>query len=175
MIQERKPLPTKEQIRAIIDIESLQTLLDEVVRNRTKIETDLEFRSDGDSAWEARARGAHTVHKITEQNIREHIYRLTRKGSSQPELEAIQQAAKASKRTASQAILQTAAEQKRAKMETARVLALNRIKEDIKRFGFLQHFLSVASEKLDPHTFSEITKNATERIQNEVLKVAERE
>lgn len=57
-------LPTREQIQALTDIDSLYALKDEIDRASRKIETDLEFIVD-DPEWASRARGALSIHRFT--------------------------------------------------------------------------------------------------------------
>ena len=70
--REREPLPKKDQINAISDIEALEGLKEEIERRIIRIETDLDFH-DGTSDWEARARGALSIHRYTEKLIGKRI------------------------------------------------------------------------------------------------------
>lgn len=74
--RERPPVPSKEEIRALTDLQELQRLEEELSLSIARMETDLEFEA-GDEEWAARARGALAVHKIARDRIRKRHRDLT--------------------------------------------------------------------------------------------------
>lgn len=61
-------LPTRDQIKAISDIGALERLREAVDLDISRIETDLEFRTD-DEEWAKRARGALARHRVTMRTL----------------------------------------------------------------------------------------------------------
>jgi len=81
MFDERKPraidlIPTAEQIKEIRNIDDLAAMKDEVMASITQMEVDLEFKVDGDSDWESRARKALTHYKIANSRLGNRIQQL---------------------------------------------------------------------------------------------------
>ena len=76
--REREPLPKKDQIESINDLETLEAMKDEIDRRIARIETDLDFH-DGTDDWEVRARGALSIHRYTEKIISRRIAALKQK------------------------------------------------------------------------------------------------
>lgn len=106
----REPLPTKEQVEAVLDEQGLRDMEAMVDGRAKKIEVDLEFRSDGDLDWERRARAALTAHVIVLGQIRKRIHRLF--GGPQHGQRQVDHA-------------QRMQEQEAAKLERQRIAALN--------------------------------------------------
>lgn len=70
--RQRDRLPSKAQINAISDIESLENLKEDIERRIVRIETDLDFR-DATEEWEGRAISALSVHRYTAKAIEKRI------------------------------------------------------------------------------------------------------
>jgi hypothetical protein len=68
MRQDREPLPTAEQIKAIDDVGALEGMREELERRIVRMRTDLEFRVDDDD-WAPRARAALSLHSYAARRI----------------------------------------------------------------------------------------------------------
>lgn len=72
---DRKPLPSKDQIQAILDPAVLVEIRDDIEHQIVKIETDLEFRVD-DEDWARRARSALSHHRQARRHVDRQIATL---------------------------------------------------------------------------------------------------
>lgn len=186
---ERKLLPNREQIDAIVDLEWLTQFQDDLLIQTTKIETDLEFRP-GDEDWAARARGALTAHQICRKHVERRIRQLERgqkKASARgpanleeklrlKELRAIahekhqeearqNKLARAQKNAEVNRKIREAYEQK--KNNTIRI----QIAETIKRANFAGHFMKAARAKCAPELFQELLDAAMESQQSAIAEM----
>jgi hypothetical protein len=161
MRPERAQLPSREQIEGIRAIGALETLLQDVVEDRLKIETDLEFRP-GDEDWEHRARSALKAHRITEHNIRRQISRLNPKGKDQ-EPSPEKALARAQSRTAHELAAQAAAARKVAAAEAMRTTAVRSLRVAVERANIATHFVQAALETLPPEDYARLHAEALRR------------
>lgn len=115
MFDERKPraidlIPTAEQIKEITNIDDLAAMKDEVMASITQMEVDLEFKVDGDSDWESRARKALTHYKIANSRLGNRVQQL--KGMKGPSNEEAAEAKREKGRKKVEALAALKAHQK---------------------------------------------------------------
>lgn len=163
-------LPTREQIDAISDLESLLAIREEVEFATAKIEVDLEFRP-GDEDWAHRARGALAVHNMCFGQLSRRIYRLQQatKGprSTSPTTEHIN--AKAAKKEAVALRQMAETEARRAKVQADRLAFQERTLAVLERTSWLAFFHKHANRLLDAPTFEKVA-NAAQRDFKEQFK-----
>lgn len=158
-MNDRIPLPSKDQIRASKDVVYLDALLKEVERVIAKIEVDLTFLTD-DEDWHSRARSALAAHQICKKYLVAHIRHLT-KGSPDPvETQAQQQLAKAMKKEAKAKSLEERNKAAKITAEQKTVNAQNRAITLIERTSFLAAFQRAAMRHLTPEQFNAICEDA---------------
>lgn len=169
-VHQRRPLPTKDEIATIVSREQLGAMLTEVELQRSRIEVDLEFRTDeaADGDWEHRARGALTAHRIAEVNLRKRIHRLVTGLDKAPDVTATKELTKATNRQAHEVAAQAAAQRKLLAAEEAKVQAVRGARKLIERTSFLHHFHQVAHVLLSADDCSRIADAAYARCQAEM-------
>lgn len=179
----RQPLPNREQIGAIDDIEALHALLADAQASAQKIEVDLEFRSEGDSDWEARARSALTAHRICIGEVNKRIRRLSAPHARETGDDA---AARKVAAKATQASLETVAlERRRIKAEQAELTlhaAIEAQREKTKRqaltmiegLDFSRQFMAVAKELMQPFDYEYYVAKTESAQRSAIIAAADR-
>ena len=160
----RKPLPTKQEIFAIDNLEALLLIRDEVESAQKKIAVDLEFSNRGEE-WAARARGALTAHDICCGNIGRRIKQLTGSGNNlEQQIEAKKASAELKK--ANKANIDAHREVVKLAAEHKKIALQNRIVNVIEKTSFFFQFYWEAKRTISAEVFEMIEKSAFDKTQS---------
>jgi hypothetical protein len=173
---QREPLPTREQIEAILDEPALVALEEELEHRRQQVEVDLEYASDKDLGWERRARGFLTAVRATLAVVRKHLHRVRTGHRTVQDNEAQLRSAelKATRKSAHATAEANALARKAQLQEAVRLQQSVLNRKLVERLSYLHHFHSAAHELLseaDCRKLSEAASRAQARAAAEVLDV----
>lgn len=167
--RKRAPLPTKEQIESITDVQALVEIEQEVERRAEKITVDLEMEV-GDEDWDARARSALTAHRICLKAVRKQLHKLRTGSNAKPpqiEVDHARLERKVQKAAALATVKSKEAERAQAKAEKVRAAIIGQQLALIRRTSFHMHFYEAARATLTPEQFADLSERArTETIES---------
>jgi hypothetical protein len=167
---DRHPLPTREQIEAITDIEGLRQVRDDVFARKSSIETQLEF-ADGDEDWERRAMGALTAHRICIGHLDKRIHRLVKgPGTATPKPDPEK---KARKHQAHAARLLAEAEAKDSRVMLQREKTRTEIARALEATKVSAAMQQAMREVLDNDAYSRVMMRTWEIHESRVTKIVE--
>lgn len=165
---ERKPLPSRDEIRRMNDAGALDALLADVERTAVKIEVDLEMEI-GDDDWDCRARAALTAHRLCARHIRERLGFLSRGqgvaravAQQEHEREKLRLRIERDARTAARVVAENAA--RAAKTERVREGAKIERAKLLRDTSLGVQFMRAAQERLDADVFAALLEAAGARV-----------
>lgn len=154
----------RDEIMAETDPENVKAIMEDLSARVKFIESQLEFRTEAEPDWEARAIAALAANRILYGVAGKRYHEISGRKAGNLSAQAELKVAKEMKRQNNLEAEKLARENKLAKAEKARIGAVENAIRAINAGRFQRSFWQVAREQLPPDVFSRISSEAEHRV-----------